>query len=275
MAAERKVPMDGVSGQHGLRQGLESMVALEYQLEESLAQLSAQTSGYLEAPVIMSELHSLARGQREAVQAHLRGLGDTDIPRIGPALSAAFEAPPGIQQGRQGQGTVAALRALGTAFSQAALAYEVLHGVAHRFFHPATAELTDQHRRNYLQAAQAIHRAVGDVVVQELQEAGHACRCECPSCSPGICLCWHIHLAPDVTGPGVSTEDIVVRTPRAQSNAERAGLRHGDAILAVDGQIVRSYQDMLDSMRDHQPGQLVTLRVRRGTGGPRELVLTR
>ena len=37
----------------------------------------------------------------------------------------------------------------------------------------------------------------------------------------------------------------------------RAGLRHGDVILAVDGREVRSYQDMLDRMRDHQPGEEV------------------
>lgn len=71
------------------------------------------------------------------------------------------------------------------------------------------------------------------------------------------------------------TEGIVVRAPRPGSNAERAGLRHGDVILAVGDRKITSYQDMLDRMREYQPGAKVKLRVRRGTGKPQELVLTR
>jgi membrane-associated protease RseP (regulator of RpoE activity) len=267
--------MDGDSGQDGLRQGMSSMLALESRLDESLARLSAETSGYLEAPTVIGELRSLVREQREALQAHLEGLGDTDVPPVEAAISAAFEAPSHTQPGEQEQGTLAALRAVATAFTETAFGYEVLHGVAHRFFHVPTADLADQHRRNYLQAAQAVHRAAGDVVIQVLQDAGHACRCECPACGPGICLCWHVHVEPDVQGPGLSGEGFVVRAPRAGSNAEQAGLRHGDVILAVDGQEVSSYQEMVGRMREHQPGERVELRARRGTGAPQELVVTR
>jgi membrane-associated protease RseP (regulator of RpoE activity) len=242
------------------------MVVLESRLEESLAVLSAEIEGYLEAPVVIAELSSLVTRQGEALRAHLEELGDGDIPPVESALSSAFDVP----AEPQGQGTVAALRAVSTAFTEAAFAYAVLHGVAHRFFQKPTADLAEQHQRNYLQAAQAIQRAVGDVVVQELQEAGHACRCQCPACGPGICICWHVHVEPDVTGPG-----IVVRAPRAGSNAERAGLRHGDVILAVDGREVRSYEVMRDRMGEHQPGESVKLRVRRGTADPEELVVTR
>lgn len=125
-----------------------------------------------------------------------------------------------------------------------------------------------------MQAIQAVHQAIADAAVQELQETGHVCQCECPACGPGICLCWHVHAEPDATGPGVPREGIIVRAPRAQSNAERAGLRHGDVILAVEGQEVGSYQDMLDRMREHEPGTEIRLRIRRG-GEPQDLVLTR
>lgn len=267
--------MNGDAGQDGLRQGLDSMIALESLLEESLSRFPAEAKGYLEAPTVIGQLHSLVTGQREALQAHLRGIAHTDIPPIGSSISAAFEPPPETQRGKQGEEAIATLRALATAFTQTAFGYAVLHALAHRSYEVATADLADQHRRNYVGAAQAIHQAVGDVAAQELQEAGHTCRCECPACSPGICLCWHVHIDPDVTGLGAPTEGIVVRTPRAQSNAERAGLRHGDVILAVDGREVRSYQDMLDRMRDHQPGEDVKLRARRGTGDPQTLNLTR
>lgn len=262
-------------GPDGLRQSLDSMIALERRLEESLARLSAGTSGYLEAPTLISELHSLATEQRVALEAHREGLGDTDVPPLPAAISAAFDPAPGSQPGAQDQGSVAALRAVASAFADAAFGYEVLHGLAHRFFHRETADVADQHRRRYLEAAHALHQAVGDVVVQELQDAGHACRCECPACAAGICLCWHVHAEPGVTGPGVSREGIVVRAPRPRSSAEQAGLRPGDVILAVDGEAVGSYEDMLERMLKHQPGETVELRVRRGAGDPQELVITR
>lgn len=267
--------MNGDSDHDGLRQALASMVALESRLEESLAALSADSKGYLEAPDVIGHLHSLVTGQREALQPHLESLTDPEVPPLEPAISPAFDASRETNPGKPGQGPVAALGALATAFAQAAFGYAVLHGFAHRFYHVATANLADQHRTNYLRAAQAVHQAVADVVVQELQEAGHACRCECPVCSPGICLCWHVHAEPDVTGAGVSREGIVVRAPRAASNAERAGLRHGDVILAADGQEVRSYEDMLARMLAHQPGERVELRVRRSSGDPQDMVVTR
>lgn len=264
----------GDVGKDGLRQGLESVIALESRLEQRLTEVLAATKGYLEAPRVIGVLQSRVTRQREALEAHLRGLGDTQVPPAGPAVSAAFEGS-SETQGIQGESVIALLRGLATALTEATFAYVALHALAHRSYHVATANLADEHRRNYMGAAQAIHQAAGDVAVQELDGAGHMCRCECPSCSPGICLCWHIHLDPEVTGPGVAREGIMVRAPRAGSNAERAGLRHGDVILAVSGNEVRSYQDMLDRMRDHQPGEDASLRVRRGVGDPQELIITR
>jgi hypothetical protein len=114
------------------------MIALESRLDESLARLSAETSGYLEAPTVISELHSLVRRQREALQAHLEGLGDTGVPPVEAAISRALEAPSDTQPGEQKQGTLATLRAVSTAFTETAFGYEVLHGLAHRVFHVPT-----------------------------------------------------------------------------------------------------------------------------------------
>jgi S1-C subfamily serine protease len=76
-------------------------------------------------------------------------------------------------------------------------------------------------------------------------------------------------------GPGLSSAGFVVRAPRAGSNAVQAGLRHGDVILAVDGQVVSTYQEMVGRMREYQPGERVELRIRRGNTEPRALVVTR
>jgi hypothetical protein len=267
--------VNGDPGQDGLREGMSSMLALESRLEESLARLSADTTGYLEAPTVITELHSLVQEHWEALQTHLEGFGDTDVPPLDAAISAAFEARPNAQPGDGGKGALADLRALATGFTETAFGYEVLHGLAHRFFQVPTADLADQHRRDYLQAAQAVHRAAGDVVIQELQEAGHVCRCECPACGPGICLCWHIHVDPDVQGPGLATEGFVVRAPRPGSNAAQAGLRQGDVILTVGGHDVSTYQELVGKLREYQPGERVELRIRRGSADPQQLVVTR
>lgn len=257
----------------GLREGLNSMIALESGLEQQLERLLPAINGYLEAATIVARLQSIATGHREALEKHLQELGDTDVPAVAPAVSAGFERR--AEADRDDASPLTSLRALATAVTEVAFGYVLLHALAHRAYHVATADLADEHRRSYLGAARAVHQAIGDVAVHELQESGHACRCECPACSPGICLCWHVHVDPDVTGVGAPTEGIVVRAPRAESNAERAGLRHGDVILAVGGREVHTYQDMLDRMREHEPGVNVDLRVRRGRGDPFDLAVTR
>ena len=78
-----------------------------------------------------------------------------------------------------------------------------------------------------------------------------------------------------MTGEKRLTEGIVVRTPRGDSNAERAGLRHGDVILSVDDQVVRSYEDLRDGMGRYQLGEEVKLRVRRLTGELEDVIVRR
>jgi hypothetical protein len=253
----------------GLRQSLDAVGGLETHLAESLARLSAETSRYLEAPMIIGELRSRASTQRDALQTHLQTVSDTEIPPVGTAVAAALEHTPQPDA----NGTVAALRAVAAELTEIAFGYAVLHALAHRSFDVATANLADQHRTNYLDAAQLIHQALGDVAVEELQDVGHVCRCQCPACGPGICICWHVHGGSNIAA--TTAEGIVVRTPRAGSNAERAGLRRGDVILAVGDHEVRSYEEVRQQMAEHQPGESVKLRVRRGIGEPEDLIITR
>lgn len=266
--------MNADPNRDGLREALESLIGFESGLDQILAGISDETKGYLEAPAVIGQLQSLATRHREALEGHLQELGDTGVPPVASSISAALEIPAQARDD-QGRGAVSSLRVLASALTECAFAYVAAHAVAHRAYRVATADLADQHRRDYLGAAQAIHETAGDVAIQELQDAGHECRCECPACGSGICLCWHVHVDPELTGAPAPREGIVVREPRAGSNAAQAGLRHGDVILSVGDKEVGSYQDMLDRMREHEPGLDVKLLVRRGADDPRELNVTR
>lgn len=258
-------------GRNGLSDCLDLIIDLENRLEERLAFLLTATERYLEAPGIIGALQTLVAGQREALQTHALSLDTTDIPPIGSAISAALEASP--EPSPETQDVLTMLRGLAVAFTQAAFGYALLHALAHRSYDVRTANLADEHRMAYLRAVGTVHRAVGDVAVQELHESGHVCRCQCPACGPGICICWHVHI--DQTCEDALAEGIVVRSPRTPSNAEHAGLRHGDVVLWVDDQVVRSYEDMRDGMGRHQPGEEVKLRVQRGSGELQDVTIIR
>ncbi len=59
--------------------------------------------------------------------------------------------------------------------------------------------------------------------------------------------------------PGVAILGVVADSP-----ADRAGLEAGDQVLMVDGQEVVASQQLISLIQEHDPGDEVTLRVRRG-----------
>ncbi|MGQ0668407.1 MAG: hypothetical protein ACT4PO_01815 [Actinomycetota bacterium] len=154
--------MNADAGQDGLRQSLESMVALESRLDESLAALPRPRGTWRRRP-------SSARCARSWPGS---GRPSRPISRGSARRTCPWPLRPSPR------------RSPCAALTETALGYAVLHALAHRFYEVDTANLADQHRTNYLQAVQAVHQAIADAVVQELQDAGHACRCECPACGP-------------------------------------------------------------------------------------------
>lgn len=64
---------------------------------------------------------------------------------------------------------------------------------------------------------------------------------------------------PGARGPGAAIGGVYEGTP-----AERAGLRPGDVVEALDGKDVASFEDLRARVGDKRPGDVVKLRVRRG-----------
>jgi len=258
-----------------LQQLVADMVALEHQIEEAFVQWLLEVQGHAEAAEAIRRFQTMVKGQREALEACLERIGG------GEPGSASFVAPFDMPAVRHKGGPHAgsnALQAITTAFNHAAFGYAILHTVAHRFNDRTgegnAADMAEQHQRSYFLASQAVYRLIPDVVIGEMG-TNRECVCTCPSCSLGICLCWHAHIDSLMPVSPADGGGILVRLPKANSAALKAGLRQGDVILAADDQQVQTYQELQAEIRKREPGEEVRLRGKRGSGEPLEVTVTR
>jgi S1-C subfamily serine protease len=74
-----------------------------------------------------------------------------------------------------------------------------------------------------------------------------------------------MHIVPG----GAAVQGAVIRYVDEDSPAETAGLRAGDLITAVDGEVMKSPQELADIIAEHKPGGQVTLTIL-GNGGEDE-----
>ena len=259
-----------------LQQRVTDMVILESQIQEALDQRLNEVRNHAEAAEAVKRFQTTVNDQREALQARLKSIGGGEPGSTGSIAPFSMTAALPDKEGTRAVSK--ALHALSTTFDHAAFGYAMLHTVAHRFYDSTgegnTADMAEEHRRSYADASQAIYQLIPDVVIWEMGKDGE-CTCMCPSCSLGICLCWHAHV--DSLMPVSPAEEggILVRSPRANSAALQAGLRQGDVILAVDGQQVQTNRELQAEVRKHEAGDAVLLRVKRGSGEPLEVAVTR
>jgi hypothetical protein len=113
----------------------------------------------------------------------------------------------------------------------------------------------------------------------ELNADGLFCRCVCPSCGIGACLCVRASIAvvAEAWGwPGLPIGDgIELRSPpRPGSQLAAAGIHEGDRILSVDGTQERSNPELQAALRHHQIGRIAWLRIRSSTGEHRAIEIS-
>ncbi len=260
-----------------LQRYVSEMVALESQVEEALDLMSRKVEGHAEAVAAVTRFHSMVKSQREALQTRFLSIGGTNK-----TVGAEEKARP----------VSAALQTIYALFNRAAFGYAALHVVAHRHYDSTsegnTADLAEKHLRSYTNATQVINQLISDVVVWEIGKVGQECQCRCPSCSLGICLCspHGTYTTNDVSREAVPAHDqegghgMRVRPPRANSAAARAGLSSGDTIVAVDGQEIQNEGEssigvLQNSIRKHEPGGEIQLRVQRSSGNLQAVSVTR
>lgn len=200
----------------------------------------------------------------------------------------------------------AVLEELAGALAATAAGYVRLYTTARLMFDSVTCDLAAEHLRTCVEALQAINWLLPDVVGRELtdREQGLDCRCACPACSIGACLCvrnstdtvlhawstgtpfgtrglppadeasarldrWSlVSLAPD---QGV----VLTVAPRQGSPLATAGIQRGDRIFEVDGVDVRSNPEIQDALTAHDPGEEVHMRVKRASGDVANILVRR
>lgn len=178
-----------------------------------------------------------------------------------------------------------ALLPLYSSLNEAVLAYAALHALAHRAYDSVgdgnTADLAESQLRAYAAAIQELDVIASDAVVLESSELGTDCRCGCPACALGLCLCsphgantirqaWRETLPPPADG------GLRVRPPRPGSEAQRVQLHAGDHLVAIDGTAIANDASTVQAaIRACGSGDELRLAVRSPDGNTREVTVRR
>ena len=260
-----------------VHQHMAQLVALEACIEKTLEmQLKAVTTNPDGAAVIQ-EFLQLAHTHRQALEARLSTISD-NVPVPHKAVED-FQADCDYP-------VSTSLRRAYVSLNEAIIDYTTLRILALRFRDSPvtgeenTADLADQHIRDYVGAVRNISQLIHDVVVWELEQEGHSCNCTCACCGMGVCICnvYNRETLSDAwveAGPIADDAEFTVLPPRPDSNAAIAGLLPGDIIVAADGRELKSYGTLYEVADGHEPGDSIELRVRRVSGELTEISVVR
>lgn len=220
----------------------------------------------------------MSEAQQRTLETRLRSIAGNAAIRV----HAATE----LTGGGSEYPVTAALRHASALLNQAISGYAMLQTIALRFHDSSligegnTGDIAEKHTKNYVGSVHEINRVLHNVVLWELDREGAICQCSCPSCALGVGLCAQ---APRLTlsktwsefGPISDESAVFVHSPRLGSAAAHAGLRHGDIIVAADGQELESHFTLQGVIGGHQPGESIKLRIRRGSGELEEIKVVR
>ena len=267
-----------------LQKQVASMVALEAQIESTLTEIIERGIAYPGADALVRRIHATAGEQQAALDARLQAINgagsDSQTLVAVPALGDLARATD-----NGGANSVSfALHAVLTLLNHAVFGYTILQPLTHRYLDSKmgggenTGDISIQHTNAYAAASQEINQLIHDVVLWELGQADDECRCICPSCSLGVCVCsvssrTILNSAWADTVPA-SVDGILVQLPRTGSAALTGGLQAGDVVLAADGQAIHSPSDLQGVVREHESGEEITLQVQRENAGTLDVVVT-
>lgn len=234
---------------------------MEAELAHRLAPGSDDVSGEQ-----LERMHSLAERHTDALKtlAESRGASAPD--------TSPHPQPPGTTPTTPLEEALSASAAL-------ALAYARLYAAARLFFEGEVCDAANRHGSEWVAELGTAGEVAAIAAIRELVAAGQTCRCTCPACGIGACLCMRnsIETVRAQWGrPGLEpSEGIELRIPpRRGSQLAEAGLREGDRIVAIDGDVVHDNRELQQALRQGEIGQPRTALVIRG-GSETEISIAR
>lgn len=234
---------------------LDHVRRLERHLLEVAERLSTERPGKVADTV--DAVRALATKHLDVIDEHRRRLG-VEIGAPEPERDRPAPSPEASE-----------LEEIAITIARLVTAYGGLYAAARLLFEGAVADdLAYEHGVGWREAAAGIADLLVTDVHAELVAEGVTCRCQCPACGMGICLCTRnsietmrelIGRPPPEPGDGV---DLRI-DPRSGSEMARLGLAKGDRILRVDGEPVRTNPDLQAALKKHPIGEPVPLEVER------------
>lgn len=254
------------------------MVDLEAEIEQTLDRLSEQAADHHDVAALLTGFSKMSGAQRQTLETRLKAIaGDVLLPN---RVVARFEVEGSDYP------VSAALQHASATLNHAIIGYAMLRSIALRFRDSSligegnTGDIAERHTKNYVGAVHRIHQILHNVVLWEMDKEGITCLCTCPCCGLGVCLCAQgprktLSDAWSKLGPISDETEVFLHPPRPDSAAANASLRHGDVIVAVDGQKLESHFTLQGVVEGHESGDAIELRVRRRSGELEEIAVTR
>lgn len=246
-----------------VRQRLRDALAIELEAAAALA----GAAHVFEQTAESLEIERLRASVRDHV-AVLAGLG------LEPGVPPDTIVATGI-----GDPPTRAISSVHESVAAATQAYAILFTTARVLCEPEVCELADQHLTDHVEALKVLAGMLPGTLARGLNAEGIFCRCVCPSCGIGACLCVRSSIAvvAEAWGwAGLAIDDgVELRSPpRPGSQLAAAGIHEGDCILSVDGALVHSNPELQAALRHHQLGEVAQLVVRTPAGEHRSIAIS-
>lgn len=166
-----------------------------------------------------------------------------------------------------GDGDVSGLlEQLAEAAAGAVVRYGALYAAGRIQYEFELCDLAEVYGSDWATALGTVEDLLPSVIHAELLVGGMPCRCVCPACGIGACLCTRASIATirehwGRTGLEPSEGIALEIPPRPGSQLAAAGLTTGDRIVSVDGQLVHTNDELQAALRRHPLDDVVAASV--------------
>jgi DNA-binding CsgD family transcriptional regulator len=244
---------------------LAELFSHELQSADTIARLSEVAAGNGMVRDLLGEVAATARAHSASVAARHKELTGSAPQSTGEAQDRSQHATPSaaLQQGFE-------------VLSGLVIRYAALLPVANRFRDSpitapsgTTSHLVRDHIQSHITYMGRIAGLIQHAVLAELTAEGFECRCTCPACGIGLCVCGIgarsvLSEAWVAARPEPASGTVVLSHPRKSSAAAAAGIENGDLLEEIGSAPLETFVQLQTTLKSHEIGSTVKLGIRRG-----------